>query len=212
MCLLIKYKSNKKYLKKFPDKAKSLYKNPFALEKKLMVNFLRKPYYWLERDFNIVNIRRHFNAIEEYTKSDVADKLYYLYQMNLKQFLCARNEYIPIRADFLKSQFNKEKVVTRYICYTENGFVSNTKPLEYSESITEAILVEEEILHLIPISCDSEPRITTVPMLDEKDKEHAIKELIYLEHNIVSEKTYYEIYKKTPNKREINDYIKNHSF
>lgn len=209
---LIKYKSNKKYLKKFPDKAMALYKNPFVLEKKLMVNFLRKPYYWLERDFNIVNIRRHFNAIEEYAKSDFADKLYYLYQMNLKQFLCARNEYIPIRADFLKSQFNKEKVVTRYICYTENGFVSNTKPLEYSESITEAILVEEEILRSIPISCDSEPRITTVPMLDKKDKEHAIKELIYLEHNIVSEKTYYEIYKRTPNKREINDYIRNHSF
>lgn len=208
-----KFKKIKKMIRNNRPFFEARYHEPYKFECDLIkVDYLSEPYYWLERDFNIVDKNRNFNTNFEYSKSDFAQILYYNYQINLKYFLEARNIYIPIRENFLKSQFNKEKVVTRYICYTENGFISNTKPLEYSESITEAILVEEEILHLIPISCDSEPRITTVPMLDKKDKEHAIKELIYLEHNIVSEKTYYEIYKKTPNKREINDYIKNHSF
>lgn len=210
---LIKYKSNKKYLKKFPDKASTLYKNPFALEKKLIMDYLKKPYYWLERDFNIVNTRRCFSEIDEYAKSDFADKLYYLYQMNLKHFLSARNEYIPARELFLKSQFNKEKIETRYICYTEGGFISNMKPLEFSSSITKAILISEHDLEFVSNSFDttSEPRLVSVPMLDEKDKERVIKELLYLEQNVVSEKTYYGIYKRTPNKREIKEYMKKHS-
>ena len=208
-----KFKKVKKIIQNNRPFFEARYHEPYKYECDIIkVDYLSKPYYWLERDFNIVDKRRNFNTNYEYSKSDFAKILYYNYQINLKYFLISRNKYIPMRKAFLKSQFNREKIVIRYICYTESGFIKDIKPLEFSESITEAILVEEEILYSLPISYESEPRITSVPMLDEIDKEHVIKEFMYLEQNIVSEKTYYEIYKRTPNKREINDYKKNHSF
>ncbi|WP_301898057.1 hypothetical protein [uncultured Holdemanella sp.] len=186
-----------------------MFKSPFSIEKELIIHdYLDKPYYWLERDYNIVDTERHFDKQIEYQKDSFADGLYYNYQNNLKYFLKARNEYIPNRYAYLFSQFSKTKLEQRYICFTDKGFVEQIDPLEFSENILNSkLLIKEELSH-IDIPYDTEIRNIEVPMLSDVQKQHVIKELIYLENLIVSEKTYYGVFGKTPDKKQILTYEK----
>ena len=208
---LIKYKSNKTYLKKNIEKSNLIFKHPFLIEKELIIHdYLDKPYYWLERYYNIVDLERQFHRQLEYQKAPFADGLYYNYQNNLKYFLRARNKYIPNRYAYLISQFSKTKLEQRYICFTDKGFVKQIGPLEFSENILNSkLLTKEELVH-IDIPYDIEIRNVEVPMLSDIQKQHVIKELIYLENLTVSEKTYYGVFGKTPDKKQILAYEKEH--
>lgn len=186
-----KFKRIKRMLKVQRERFEMNYYAPYKYEYNIIINdYLPSPYYWLERDYNITDIDRLFSSEEEYKKSSFADELYYNYQNNLKYFLKTRNEYIPNRYAYLFSQFSKTKLEQRYICFTDKGFVKQIDPLEFSENILNSkLLIKEELTH-IDISYDTEIRNVEVPMLSDVQKQHVIKELIYLENLIVSEKTY----------------------
>lgn len=202
-----KFKANHRILRKNRAYFEKYYQQPFKIEYKIITNkYLAVPYRWLERDFNIVNPARLFSSNEEFAKDNFADNLYDLYIRNLKYYLKDRNNYVNKRQKYLTNQFNITKLEIGYICLSENGFVSKTRPIQFSENyIDAALLSEEECLKIkSEVEIDVEPKNIQVPMLDDKTKRSVAKELIWLDNNIVSQKTYYDIYKSEPTKAEIN--------
>lgn len=204
---LIKYKFNKKYLAKNKNKAKNLYKKPFSLELDIIKSYLNLPYNWLERDYNIVDETRNFSKITEFCKSDKASILYNNYIQNLRFFRIKRDIFIPLRKIHLIKQFKKSKITTGFICLTELGFIANVNPLEYTDEYNKAKILSEIDCKKINFEYDKEEKNIDIPMLDKKMQISVAKELIYLDHNIVSQKTFHDVYKRRITKKQAKEKI-----
>lgn len=204
---LSKYRSNKKYLKQNLDKSNTLFKNPFGIEKKYMKKYLLGTYRWLERDFNIVDSNRNFSIIEEFEKTEFANVLYHNYLENLKHFLISRNTYLPVRKDKCISYFNTYKMEILYKCYTDNGYILSLNPLCYTDSFNHAAKISEDDLQQIKEDYVYEPISSEAPLLNAEEEKKIASELIWLDNNIVSQKTYYDVYGKLPGKQEIKSKI-----
>lgn len=185
----------------------SNYYAPFIYEKNIVCEYLRQPYLWLERDFNIVDQNRNFNPQVEICKTDFADALYYSYLKNLKYFLISRNKYLPIRKNECFSYFHMQKIEFVYKCYTNNGYILSLNPLCYTDSFNDAAKIREDDLQQIKEDYVYEPISSEAPLLNAEEEKKIASELIWLDNNIVSQKTYYDVYGKLPGKQEIKSKI-----
>ena len=88
------------------------------------------------------------------------------------------------------------------------GYISLLEPLEFSDNIIEAYLLSKDECSMLNCECIEEERLFEVPMLDDKMMKLVAKELIYLDANIVSKKTYYDVFGCEPSKKEIKEKIK----
>lgn len=108
---------------------------------------------------------------------------------------------------FLMEQFQKQKLITKYICFTEYGFIFNISPLSYTENYNNAILLTAEECKKLNINFISDEYNIEEPMLDKKMQISVAKELIYLDHNIVSQKTFHDVYKRRITKKQAKEKI-----
>ena len=202
---LIKYRSNKRYLRKHLEKAKTLFKDPFGLELNIMKKYLTKQYKWLERDYNIVSDSINFSIEKELSKFNDANLLYKEYINNLKKYRISLNEYIPIRKELLLRKFFETKIVSKYICLTNNGYIKTIFPdITYTDHCIDSTLLSKEELNIIKEDCIFERRNILVKTLETKGEVfNVLEEIVWLDYNIVSQKTFYDVYHRSTTKKEL---------
>lgn len=201
--ICIKFKNNRTY---FEEK----FYQPFIYEKQIISHYLESPYRWLERDFNKVDPKRNFSMSHELNKSDYAETLYYYYLQNLKFFLVSRNNYIPVRKEQCISYFNQTKSEIQYKCYTDQGYIKSVNPLAYTDNFNDAKPFQLIDLNNFNFDYIDEQVKVTVPLLNHKQEMENASEIIWLNNNIVSKKTYYDVYKSEPTKEEIREIVRNY--
>ena len=203
-----KTRNIKRYLKDNYETLKTRYQPCFDIEKHIMMEYLLHPYSWLERDFNKVEPNRHFSKDEEFNKSKFADSLYYYYINNLKDFLIHRSKYIPLRTSECISYFNETKFEIMYKCLSEQGYVYSLNPVAYCDNYNDALLLNmNDIENNFSDSVYEQVKIK-VPLLDKKQELENASEIIWLDNNIVSKKTYYDVFGCEPTKQQKREVIK----
>ena len=110
-----------------------------------MKKYLTKQYRWLERDYNTVNNSINFSIESKLSKSNDVNLLYREYINNLKNYRISLNEYIPIRKELLLRKFFETKIVSKYICLTNNGYIKTIFPdITYTDRCIDSILLSKE--------------------------------------------------------------------
>lgn len=203
-----KFKRVTKLLKINREYFESKYYKPFLYEKNILCAYLSQAYIWLERDYNKVKPNRNFSKDDEFSKSDYGDDLYYFYINNLKQFLFHRNEYIPKRYKQCVSYFTETKPEILYKCLTDYGYVKDLKPLLYTDDYNEAKLLKITDVEIFGEACILDQVKVTMPLLDSNQELENASELIWLDNNIVTKKTYYDVFGCQPSKQELRCKLK----
>ena len=203
-----KFRNNYRLLKKCREYYETHFHHPFIHEKRILINnYLQKPYYWLERDYNIVDKNRKFNKLEEFNKDEFGDILYYDYIQNLRLFRLKRDEYISQRKKYLEDLFEQTKIAVGYIYLTNDGFVKRNRPYVLTDIYSEAKIflpedLEDDAFLMKMMYAEREEVNVIVPVLDEYERKSVAKEIAYLEYNTVTQKTFYEAYEKDSKRKD----------
>lgn len=180
--------------------------NAFYYEKTIFKLFSESTYSNLEIDFNIVNKDVKFCKNEQWEASDFSYQLYKNFIKNLLKYRVERDVYIPNRRDELTNMFKQVQKTRLVFFYTEQGFISSFQPkLEFTNNIDQAMLVRdfEYYKKLISLEFIEEYKELEVPLLDREGEMSVAKELIFLDHNVVSHRSFFRYYGQI-NKRDLN--------
>ena len=143
----------------------------------------------IQQNQGIINNHRYFN--------------------NSNTFAFHRNEYFHNRVNTLASYFNELKIEFKYKCSTDKGYIKTLRPLSFTEIFNEAYLLNLNQLNALTLDFVEEQIEAEVPLLDIKEEFKCASELIWLDNNIVSKKTYYDVCCCEPTKQVIRNKIAN---
>ena len=95
-----------------------------------------------------------------------------------------------------------------YKCLSEQGYVHSLNPVAYCDNYNDALLLNmNDIENNFSDSVYEQVKIK-VPLLDKKQELENASEIIWLDNNIVSKKTYYDVFGCEPTKQQKREVIK----